>query len=85
VLGVKFKVKNLTKSLGKMPSASSKTQAVAQQQGAPVDLLQEPLKAALSVADKKLRNLEKRRVCFAKFHQYLLRILKPYRSYLVLL
>jgi len=44
-----------------MPSASSKPQAT-QQQGAPVDLLQEPIKSALSVADKKLRNLEKRRL-----------------------
>jgi len=44
-----------------MPSASSKPQ-VTQQQVAPVDLLQEPIKTALSVAEKKLRNLEKRRL-----------------------
>ncbi|XP_066911452.1 caprin-1-like [Clytia hemisphaerica] len=44
-----------------MPSASSKPQA-SQQQVATVDILQEPIKSALSVADKKLRNLEKRRL-----------------------
>lgn len=47
-----------------MPSASSKPQVT--QQNAPVDLLQEPLKCALSVADKKLRNLEKRRLKLAE-------------------
>lgn len=42
-----------------MPSASSKSQAAPI---APVDVLQEPVKSAVSVADKKLRNLEKRRL-----------------------
>jgi len=44
-----------------MPSASSKSQAVAAQTGV-VDVLQEPVKSAVSVADKKLRNLEKRKL-----------------------
>ena len=51
-----------------MPSLSSKPQAA--QQNAPVDLLQDPVKSSVSVADKKLRNLEKRRVgilIFIKF------------------
>lgn len=43
-----------------MPSASSKTQVT--NQNSSVDLLQEPLKSAVSVVDKKLRNLEKRRI-----------------------
>jgi len=43
-----------------MPSASSKTQVT--NQNATVDLLQEPVKSAVSVVDKKLRNLEKRRI-----------------------
>jgi len=48
------------KRLGKMPSLSSKPQAA--QQNITVDLLQEPVKSSVSVADKKLRNLEKRRL-----------------------
>lgn len=43
-----------------MPSASSKSQVA--NQNASVDLLQEPVKSAVSVVDKKLRNLEKRRI-----------------------
>lgn len=44
-----------------MPSASSKSSQVAQT-NEKVDLLQEPMKNAVSVADKKLRNLEKRKL-----------------------
>lgn len=44
-----------------MPSASSKSSQVAQP-NATADLLQEPMKNAVSVADKKLRNLEKRKL-----------------------
>ena len=50
-----------------MPSLSSKPQAA--QQNITVDLLQEPVKSSVSVADKKLRNLEKRRVGIFTFGQ----------------
>ena len=50
-----------------MPSCSSKPQAT-QQNVVIVDLLQEPVKSSISVADKKLRNLEKRRVCQYVFY-----------------
>lgn len=43
-----------------MPSASSKPQVA--QHSTPIDLLQDPVKSAVSVVDKKLRNLEKRRL-----------------------
>ena len=46
-----------------MPSASGKGPQVQQQTNA-VDLLQDPLRNALQVFEKKQRNLEKRKVNF---------------------
>ena len=49
-----------------MPSCTSKPQATPEaqpaQQNAPVDLLKNPVKSTILVTEKKLRNLEKRRV-----------------------
>ena len=54
-------VKRVPKLTGKMPTASSKTLATAAAPQMP-DLLQEPIKNMVCVLDKKLRNLEKRKV-----------------------